>query len=248
MSRHIGNDFTFIVKGVEHKFNGFDLVEIKTADTSLLRSRPITLKVRSLEEDLFEYQEKALEILLGLNKEKQQMQNDYTLLRPFNLEAAKRGEPICCSKGMSARFVAHEPSISDQADRVIVVADGNLVTYCEDGVYIPGLNSEQDLRMAPLGWVEGKPVYQGDKLWNIRINNWAFPVPDFYPDNWSWTERAPRHEMMLRKLLAVRDDCGSKFVSVLIKSVSGADKMGNIPEDRIEAVIEMCDAILKTKF
>lgn len=84
------------------------------------------------------------------------MEKDYSLLRPFDLDAAKRGEAICTHSGNHLDFVA---------------ADENNGSHC---VRIGDRNSRsgrlsiwghQRLRMAPLCWVEGKPVYKGDVLY-----------------------------------------------------------------------------------
>lgn len=79
----------------------------------------------------------------------QEPKRDYSLLRPFDLEAAKAGEqPI--SKGKVVRYVAGP----DCTDRVC----------CENqnGFYfIP----KRNLYAAPLAWVEERPVYKGDVLY-----------------------------------------------------------------------------------
>lgn len=93
--------------------------------------------------------------------------NDYSLLRPFDLEAAKRGEPICMADGESAKFLAHEPKHPYLKDwGVIVICSRGITTYSEKGLRWRDEPSSHDLRMAPLCWVEGKPVYKGDKLWH----------------------------------------------------------------------------------
>lgn len=97
------------------------------------------------------------------------MNNNYSLLRPFDLDAAKNGEPICCADGGSAKFLAHEPGhpyLKDWA--IIVLSPGGISTHGEDGQRYRDGTSTLDLRMAPLCWVEGKPVYKGDELWHKR--------------------------------------------------------------------------------
>lgn len=82
-----------------------------------------------------------------------EQQKDYSLLRPFDLEAAKRGEDICYVADRSTRIFIDGP---DSKGRVCVKdpVDGEFVlAHC--GRY----------RMAPLCWVEGKPVYKGDVLY-----------------------------------------------------------------------------------
>lgn len=95
------------------------------------------------------------------------MDNDYSLLRPFDLDAAKNGEPICMADGKLVKFLAHEqghPYLKDWA--VIVLSPVGVSTHKEDGQRWQDGTSSHDLRMAPLCWVEGRPVYKGDKLWH----------------------------------------------------------------------------------
>lgn len=81
---------------------------------------------------------------------------DYSLLRPFDLAAAKRGEAIFC--------------IADRKDepgerKFIAGPDlhGYFCVQSPDGWFRFG--KACDYRMAPLAWVEGKPVYKGDALY-----------------------------------------------------------------------------------
>lgn len=81
------------------------------------------------------------------------MKKDYSLLRPFDLEAAKHGEPICFSSGAKiTRFIDGPDSVGDL---VFVVPDGQFY-----------FTREKEIRMAPLAWVEDRPVYRGDVLYN----------------------------------------------------------------------------------
>jgi len=80
---------------------------------------------------------------------------DLTLLRPFDLEAAKRGDPLL--------YESH---------RAIFTAGPNAAGECvfdiEDrGFIVVGTNCRvalSTIKMAPLAWVEDRPVYAGDNL------------------------------------------------------------------------------------
>ena len=88
--------------------------------------------------------------------------NDYSKLRPFDLEAAKRGEPIVLTKD------------GDIEDRAFVTGPddyGYFVVKTDDGWFLFGKKS--DYRMAPLAWVEGKPVYKGEKMWR-KDGQWTY--------------------------------------------------------------------------
>ena len=86
---------------------------------------------------------------------------DYSLLRPFDLEKAKRGELICWFKnGTRAEYVG-ECGMYNENDICVKYVDG-------DGCAIAGtfvMNESRYFRMAPFCWVEGKPVYKGDVLY-----------------------------------------------------------------------------------
>lgn len=83
-------------------------------------------------------------------------ERDYSLLRPFDLEAAKRGEAICWHSN---------------SDTLIYVgpAVGGKCCFKWTGGILYGLFETYPLnyvRMAPLAWAEGRPVYRGDVLYN----------------------------------------------------------------------------------
>lgn len=84
-------------------------------------------------------------------------ERDYSLLRPFDLRpfdlgAAERGEAICYGhSGAPTLFVA---SLFQKPD-VVIRDEGH-----PDARVFP----RELLRMAPLAWIEGKPVYKGDVL------------------------------------------------------------------------------------
>lgn len=85
--------------------------------------------------------------------------NDFNLLRPFDPEAAKRGEPLVTLDSGSFRKYIAGP------DR-----RGRFVTETDQGMFIIG--KAEHYRMAPLGWIEDKPVYRGDKLWHKLRDEW----------------------------------------------------------------------------
>lgn len=80
----------------------------------------------------------------------QDYKKDYSLLRPFDLEAAKRGEAIIDTDGDECNYIAGPHK--ETAEIVVEFP-------CDLGFMTC---MAQNLRMAPLAWVEGKPVYKGD--------------------------------------------------------------------------------------
>ena len=84
-------------------------------------------------------------------------EKDYSLLRPFDLEAAKAGAKVCWHEdgevAVDVMFVR---------DRVIPLFE---TCFSEDQAAVfTHDDSRRYLRAAPLCWVEGKPVYPGDML------------------------------------------------------------------------------------
>lgn len=80
-----------------------------------------------------------------------EIKNDYSLLRPFDIYAAKRGDTLFDLFGGRVHFVDGP----DNGGKFAVRIDGHFASVLGD-----------QLRMAPLGWVEGRPVYKGDVLWH----------------------------------------------------------------------------------
>ena len=69
-------------------------------------------------------------------------------MKPFDLEAAKRGEPIVTRGGGAAKFIAHVPD-AEIDFRVVVMLDGVIECYCDDGSYRTSGKSTCDLFMVP---------------------------------------------------------------------------------------------------
>ena len=68
-------------------------------------------------------------------------------MKPFDLEAAKQGEPIVCRDGTPAKFIAHVPDAND-ARQIIVLINNFIFTHFENGKKYPD-DSDRDLFMAP---------------------------------------------------------------------------------------------------
>ena len=66
--------------------------------------------------------------------------------RPFDLEAAKRGEAICSTTGHPYRFVAYVPECKD-SPIWCVESNGDIVCFTDTGIWEYKTGSEHDLRM-----------------------------------------------------------------------------------------------------
>lgn len=87
---------------------------------------------------------------------------DFSLLRPFNLDSAKSGAPICWH---SDAEVASNVFFTD--DHIIPIFKQSYdVGQC-------GLFNQVEcdifLRMAPLFWLDDKPVYKGDTIYKPEV-------------------------------------------------------------------------------
>lgn len=85
-------------------------------------------------------------------------EKDFSLLRPFDLEAAKVGGVLVDPKGTACQYVAGPHPITKEI----------VVEFKGQAGFVLGVAS--DLRMAPLCWVEGRPVYKGDVLYARKYN------------------------------------------------------------------------------
>ena len=88
---------------------------------------------------------------------------DYSLLRPFDLEAAKAGELLF-------EIYMHGSKVkTDEKIGTYIAGPNNhneyVISFPTNG-YVTYTDSIKDVRMAPLAWVEGKPVYTGDTLYS----------------------------------------------------------------------------------
>lgn len=109
-------------------------------------------------------------------------------MKPFNLEAAKRGEPIVTRGGEAAKFIAHVPDANSDF-QVVVMLDGVIECYCANGSYRPSNKSTCDLFMVPrkrtvwvnvyssnLGGCYDSEIVANNYAGYQRIGNRAWPL------------------------------------------------------------------------
>ncbi len=92
-------------------------------------------------------------------------------MKPFDLEAAKRGEPIQNKRGAERRFVAHAPD-AEPSQRVICLNEtGHVRCYSEQGGYCVDCESDtHDLCMAPRKRTVWVNLYEEGKFANHHEN------------------------------------------------------------------------------
>lgn len=95
-------------------------------------------------------------------------------MKPFDLEAAKRGEPIVTRDGRQVKFVAYVPEAIEKHRLVVLAHDGNIWTFYEDGCFREdGCPTDIDLFMAPRiekreGWINVYPRRVWDTLHDYK--------------------------------------------------------------------------------
>ena len=88
---------------------------------------------------------------------------NYSLLRPFDLEAAKCGDLLTDSEDRCRWSYVAGP---DARNEYVMLIEGDAPNKGE----FTYPSRAEEFRMAPLAWVEDKPVYPGDVLyWSGRL-------------------------------------------------------------------------------
>jgi hypothetical protein len=88
-------------------------------------------------------------------------------MRAFSLDAAKSGHPLTTRAGREVKFIAHVPDSKDDDAKVVAMPNGERpYFYYENGKMWNSGRGDENLFLAPLGYVEGKSVFVGDKLLN----------------------------------------------------------------------------------
>ena len=88
-------------------------------------------------------------------------------MKPFDLEAAKHGEPICDRNGNPVRFIAHVPDAEYMGYKVVVLTHlKNIRLHHENGKYATR-DCDSDLFMATKkvkreGWINVYPGHPHD--------------------------------------------------------------------------------------
>ena len=114
-------------------------------------------------------------------------------MRNFDLNAAKRGDPIVCRDGTPAKFVAHVPEACP-SEKIVVLVGRHVWTYRESGAWFENGDVGPDLLMAPKKrtvWVsfyddnraiwyestyEAVKYHEAYNPHHPRIGNRAYPV------------------------------------------------------------------------
>ena len=92
-------------------------------------------------------------------------------MKPFDLEAAKRGEPICNRDGESCVFIAHVPGANLENRVVALTPSEEVLVFNEEGsYYCDGDESRYDLFMAHRKRTVWVNLYEEGKFANHHEN------------------------------------------------------------------------------
>ena len=111
----------------------------------------------------------TIDIIIKQNIE--DMEENKLNLKPFDLEAAKVGKPVCTRNGRKARIICFDLK-NDEYPIVAAVEDDStetLFSYTTNGEIADGIESDKDLMMLPEkkeGWVN---VYREESNNNERL-------------------------------------------------------------------------------
>lgn len=109
-------------------------------------------------------------------------------LKPFSLEAAKTGKPVCTRDGAKARIICFDAKSDAPIIALITANDGTETTfdYLSDGTFFNSENPDNDLMMLPEkkeGWVN---VYKdgllGARVYKTRKEAYDIASPCDYVD------------------------------------------------------------------
>lgn len=90
---------------------------------------------------------------------------DYTKLRSYDTNSAKVGDKVCCVTGVGTQPV--------RTGEVLAVKHNQLVIDWPDArtFTMQGKTDYHQIKLSPLCWVEGLPVYEGDVLYSKEPRN-----------------------------------------------------------------------------
>lgn len=150
---------------------------------------------------------------------------------PFNLEHAKAGAPYCCRDGHAAHILKWDRNVSDYPLLGVIRKSDDPRTWTETGsVSYSEKHTSQydsDLVMLPLGFIDGKPVFVGDKITSpdCKGNTTAHHNMNFGEGStWTWPVPAPVYATFNGSvdMLAIEYNKDNNFVLSLTRVANAA--------------------------
>lgn len=123
--------------------------------------------------------------------------------KPFNILDAKAGAPYCCRDGRTAQVLKWDRNVSDYPMMGVVGKSDDPRTWTATGSATYGAHGAEydcDLVMLPLGLIDGKPVFVGDKITSpdCKGDTTAHHKMNFgEKSTWAWPVSAPTYPVTL---------------------------------------------------
>lgn len=100
----------------------------------------------------------------------EQQPNDLSLCKPFSFEEAKKGNAFYSNYPSELfTYKLAIPTPGKFGEYVLIRSDGAYLTELTDTL-------NDNYKMVPLVWLEGKPVYRGSVLWSTSCGNRRYDV------------------------------------------------------------------------
>lgn len=119
-----------------------------------------------------------------------------TYTKPFDHDAALAGAPYACANGQPAWILNWNAGDSRYTlagtccDAEVPSSWTRWGRHCS-GVHLAGEYSDFDLVMTPLGYLDGKPVFDGDVLVDTRGEHRRANAGMVLPGSWAWPTPRP---------------------------------------------------------
>ena len=161
--KKVGEPFTIVGKLYQH-YKVFDIDNVCGDGFWCIhnyKAKTLTIEIKQNEEDMEEYRmHDAREDIPEFNKviDECLFGEDKLNLKPFDLEAAKAGKPVCTRDGSKARIICFDRKDSAPIIALIERVDGIEILQCvySDGKCLHDMDSNNDLMMLTEkkeGWV-----------------------------------------------------------------------------------------------
>lgn len=146
-------------------------------------------------------------------------------MKPFNLQAAMRGEPIVTRDGRKAKFVAYVPELADGYKVVAYVElRRSVISYYADGKYCGDQADDLDLFMYEPATMElagikfpeplREPLEKGKEYWVPHIVYGTVM-------NSTWNGSLGDMKWLKRGLIQATEEGAQRQLKAMIKSIGG---------------------------
>ena len=107
-------------------------------------------------------------VSIELKQTKENMEENKLNLKPFDIQKAREGKPVCTRDGRNARIICFDAKRKDEKNIIALVPSKDypgfedLISYPNNGNYYGGHENDGDLMMLPEkkeGWVN---IYKSD--------------------------------------------------------------------------------------